>query len=306
MTASTPAADLSRAPMMAGVASYVMWGFLPLLFMALAHYDFSSFEILAHRAVWSVLWAGGLVLLASQGQQVWRVLTTPKTLGWLVASTLFILVNWGGYVWATTHGATLEASLGYYINPLLNMAVGAFLFRDRLGRWGYVAIALAAVGVVIQTVALGRPPWIALMLAFSFCAYGVIRKRVPVDAQAGLFIECLLILLPGLAYVGWLQSQGQSHAFDSLPAFALAFSTGPATVLPLVLFAWAARRLTLSTMGFIQFIAPTLQFGVGVMAGEALTPLRIVSFGFIWLGVAVFLFAAVRQARAAKVVAPTA
>lgn len=296
----TPSVSPARAPLVAGVACYVLWGFLPLLFMALAHQGFTAFEILAHRAVWSVLWAGMLVVLARQSSQVWRVLTTPRTLAWLGLSTLLILINWGGYVWATTHGATLEASLGYYLNPLLNMAAGAALFRERLDRWGKVAIALAAIGVAIQALALGRPPWIALMLAFSFCAYGVIRKRVPVDAQAGLLVECLLMLIPGLAYVWWLQSQGLGHGFSGPSAVAWMMFTGAATVFPLALFAWAARRLPLSTMGFIQFLAPTLQFAVGVWAGEALTPLRIVSFAFIWLGVFVFLWAAVTQSRAAR------
>lgn len=289
--------DEGRAALFAAVGCYGLWGFLPLLFMALAAQGFTALEIVAHRAVWSLGWAALLVLLASQSRQVWAVLRNPRTMAWLALSTLLIAGNWGVYVWATTHQATLEASLGYYINPLLNMAAGAVLFRERMGRWGKVAIALAAVGVLIQTVALGRPPWISLILAFSFCTYGVIRKRVPVDAQAGLFIECLLLMGPGLAYVGWLEATGQGHAFGSLPAFAWAMATGPATVVPLALFAWSARRLPLSTLGFIQFLAPTLQFAVGVAAGEAFTPLRAASFAFIWLGAAVFAWAAWSRAR---------
>jgi chloramphenicol-sensitive protein RarD len=282
---------------MAAVGCYAAWGVLPLLFMALAAQGFTALEIVAHRAVWSLGWAALLGLLASQSRQVWAVLRNPRTMAWLALSTLLIAGNWGVYVWATTHQATLEASLGYYINPLLNMSAGAVLFRERMGRWGKVAIALAAVGVLIQSVALGRPPWISLILAFSFCTYGVIRKRVPVDAQAGLFIECLLLMGPGLAYVGWLEAAGQGHAFGSLPAFAWAMATGPATVVPLALFAWSARRLPLSTLGFIQFLAPTLQFAVGVAAGEAFTPLRAASFLFIWLGAAVFAWAAWSRAR---------
>jgi chloramphenicol-sensitive protein RarD len=289
-----------RAALISAFGCYVMWGFMPLLFMAQAAAGFDSLEILAHRALWAVAVAGLLVLLAKQGDQVRAVLASPRTLGWLVLSTALIGVNWGLYVWATTHEATLEASLGYYINPLLNMVVGLWLFREKIDKWGWVAIGLAAVGVLFQTLALGRPPWISLVLAFSFASYGVIRKRVPIDAQAGLLVECLLLVPFGLAWVLWLQHTGAGVAFDSPVNTAWALLNGPATVLPLALFAWSARRLPLSTIGFIQFLAPTLQFAVGVWAGEALTPLRVISFVFIWGGAGVFAAAAFFRHRAAR------
>lgn len=286
-----------RTALLSAVGCYVMWGVLPLLFMAEFAFGFTAPEILAHRAVWSVLFAGGLVLLARQGPQVLAVLVQPKALAWLALSTVLIATNWSLYVVAVTHHATLEASLGYYINPLLNMVVGLWLFREKIDRWGWVAIGLAAVGVLIQALALGRPPWIALCLAFSFGAYGVIRKRVAAEALPGLFVECLLLLPLGAAYVLWLHGTGTDHAFASPAGFAWALVNGPATVLPLALFAWSARRLPLSTIGFIQFLAPTLQFCVGVATGEPLTGLRILSFAFIWLGAAVFLWAAWRRSR---------
>ena len=295
----TPSAA-PRAALMSAFGCYVIWGFMPLLFMGQAAVGFDSFEILAHRALWAVAVAGLLVVLAGQGGQVRAVLTSPKTLGWLCLSTLLIAVNWGLYVWATTHHSTLEASLGYYINPLLNMVVGLWLFREKIDKWGWVAIGLAAVGVVFQALALGRPPWISLVLAFSFASYGVIRKRVPIDAQAGLLVECLLLVPFGLAWVLWLQHTGAGVAFDSPVNTAWALLNGPATVLPLALFAWSARRLPLSTIGFIQFLAPTIQFAIGVWAGEALTPLRILSFVFIWGGAAVFAAAAFLRHRAAR------
>jgi len=290
----------ARAPFLSALGCYVIWGFMPLLFMGQAAIGFTSLEILSHRALWSVLFAGGLVLLASQPGQVRTALSQPRTLAWLVLATVLIAVNWGVYVWATTHQATLEASLGYYINPLLNMVVGLWLFRERIDRWGWVAIGLAAVGVLFQALALGRPPWISLILAFSFGAYGVIKKRVPVEAQAGLFIECLILLPFGIAYVVWLQASGLGHGFSSLEGFGWALLNGPATVLPLALFAFAARRMPLSTMGFIQFLAPTLQFCVGLATGEHFTVLRGVSFAFIWLGAGVFAAAALMRARAAR------
>ena len=290
----------ARPALISAVACYTLWGFLPLLFMTLGHYGFSADEILAQRTAWSLLFAGALVLWAGQGQQVLRVLATPKLLGWLALSSALIAINWGLYVWATTHQSTLEASLGYYINPLLNMVVGMWLFRERMDRWGWIAIGLASVGVLFQAAALGRPPWISLALAFSFCAYGVIRKRVAVDAQAGLMVECLLLAPFGIGWVLWLQSQGLGHVFESPTHFGLALLTGPGTVIPLALFAWAARRLPLSTIGFIQFMAPTIQFGVGVWAGEPFTLLRAISFAFIWLGAAVFAGAAAFRVRAER------
>ncbi len=300
MTTAAAATPDARLPLIAAVGCYGLWGFMPLVFMAQAGVGFEAPEILAHRAVWSVLFAGLLVWWAGQSKQVRQVLGQPRLLGWLAVSSLLIGLNWGLYVWATTHHATLEASLGYYINPLLNMVVGLWLFRERIARLGWIAIGLAAIGVAIQAAALGRPPWISLMLAFSFCAYGVIRKRAPVDAQAGLFVECLLLMPFGLIFVGWLTMQGQGVAFDDPVHLAWAIANGPATVLPLALFAWAARRMPLSTLGFIQFLAPTLQFAVGVWAGEHFTALRGVSFGFIWAGAAVFVLAAVLNARAAR------
>ncbi len=290
----------SRTALLSAFGCYVSWGFMPLLFMAQGDLRFDSLEILAHRALWSVAVAGLLVVLARQGDQVRAVFAAPKTLGWLALSTFLIALNWGLYVWATTHEATLEASLGYYINPLLNMVVGLWLFREKIDKWGWVAIGMAAIGVAFQTAALGRPPWISIVIAISFASYGVIRKRVPIDAQAGLLVECLLLVPFGLAWVLWLQATGAGVAFDSPVNTAWAVFNGPATVLPLALFAWSARRLPLSTLGFIQFLAPTLQFAVGVWAGEALTPLRVISFAFIWGGAGVFAAAALFRRRAAR------
>lgn len=292
--------DNPRAALVSALGCYVMWGLMPLLFMGQHAAGFDALEILAHRAVWAAPVAALLVLAARQGGQVAAVFRDPRTLGWLALSTVLIGTNWGVYVWATTHQATLEASLGYYINPLLNMVVGLWLFRERIDRFGWVAIGLAAVGVAFQAVALGRPPWISLILAVSFATYGVIRKRVSVDAQAGLLVECLLLAPFGLAWVLWLAHTGAGVGFDSPGHVAWALLNGPATVLPLALFAWSARRMPLSTLGFIQFLAPTLQFAVGVWAGEALTPLRAVSFAFIWGGAAVFAAGTLWRRRAER------
>ncbi len=296
MTASP--SDNPRAALFSAFGCYVLWGLMPLLFMGQHAAGFDALEILAHRTVWAAPVAALLVLAARQGGQVAAVFRDPRTLGWLALSTVLIGTNWGVYVWATTHQATLEASLGYYINPLLNMVVGLWLFRERIDRFGWIAVGLAAVGVLLQALALGRPPWISLILAVSFATYGVIR--VPVEAQAGLLVECLLLAPFGVVWLLWLAQTGQGVAFDDPVHWLWALANGPATVLPLALFAWAARRMPLSTLGFIQFLAPTLQFAVGVWAGEALTPLRVVSFAFIWGGAAVFAAGALWRRRAER------
>ena len=286
-----------RQALAAGVGAYLLWGFLPLYFHFLFQMGVGSAEMIAHRTLWAVLWAFALVMLGRQVPQVARVLTEPRTLGFLALSTAAILVNWTIYVVAVNGGKVLEASLGYYINPLLNMAVGAVLFRERMNTEGKVAIGLAVIGVAVQALALGHLPLISLALATSFCAYGVIRKQVQADAQTGLFIECLYLTLPGLAYVLWLESTGAGHFRDGLGVALLLLAAGPATVLPLVLFSWAARRLTLTALGFLQFLAPTLQFGVGIALGEEFTPMRALSFAFIWAGVLVFAWGVLRVSR---------
>lgn len=289
-----------QAALLAGVVCYASWGFAPLVYQPMGRLGADAWEIMGHRAVWSVAWAGLLVLLARQSTQVMQVLRSRRTMGLLAVSTVLIAVNWTLFVWSVNNGRTLETSLGYYLNPLLNMTAGAWLFRERIDRFGAIAMGLAAVGVLFQGVAIGHLPWISLTLGLSFAAYGVIRKRVQADAQTGLFVECLFLTLPGLLYLSWLEGAGRGHFFES-PSNALWLSlAGPMTVAPLVLFSWAARRMPLSTMGFLQFLAPTISFGIGVAQGEAFGWLRAVSFGFIWSGAAVFAFGAIRRLRAER------
>ena len=301
MNASTAGAgDSARAALIAGISCYAMWGFIPLAFQQMGHVGADAWEIMGHRAVWAAPWAGALVLATRQGRAALAVFRRPRVFGWLVLSTLLIAVNWTTYVLAVNNGRTLDASLGYYLNPLLNMAAGAWLFRERISGLGLLAIGLAAAGVLLQALALGEMPWISLILAFTFAAYGVIRKRVDVDAQTGLFIECLLLAGPGLAWLAWLAQTGQGHFLDSAASTGWLMLAGPVTVIPMALFAWAARRMPLSSMGFLQFLAPTIVFVIGVIQGEAFGWLRGLSFAFIWAGVAVFLAAAMSRARAAR------
>ncbi len=296
MSPSAPGGS-SRQALIVGAGCYVLWGAMPALFIFMGHEGASPLEILAERAMWAAPWALVLVLVAGQWGQAARVFARPRLLAMLALSALLIGGGWAVYVWAVTNGRNLESSLGYYITPLLNMAVGALVFRERIDKVGLVAIALAAVGVILQTLALGHPPLIALFLAFAFWGYGLIRKRIDADAQTGLFVECLLMAGPGLAYVIWLHHVGGGIFGRSIGHSLLMAVAGPATVAPLALFAWTVRRLPLSVMGFLQFIAPTIGFAIGIANGETLTPLTAVSFVFIWSGAATFVFGAWRATR---------
>ncbi|MDB5464639.1 MAG: rarD protein [Phenylobacterium sp.] len=287
----------SRLALAAGIGCYLMWGIVPLVFQAMGRLGISPWEILANRTVWALPMAFVFVVAARQGGQVRAALKNPRTMAWLALSALLIAANWSIYIWAVNSGRVLETSLGYYINPLIAMAAGALIFNERIDRLGALAIALAALGVAVQAVAIGRLPVVSLALAVSFGGYGIVRKRVAAAAQTGLLIECLLLAGPGLVYVLWLQSSGAGHLGSSLPATAWLLACGPVTAVPLVLFSWAARRIPLSSLGFLQFIGPTIAFFIGVAQGEAFTPLRAASFAFIWGGAAVFAYGAWRRSR---------
>jgi chloramphenicol-sensitive protein RarD len=302
--ASAPGGE-ARLALGAGVGCYLIWGFVPLYFQAINALGVDAWEILAHRIVWSVPAALVFVWLAKQGRQALRVMRSPRTLAWLFVSSVLIAANWVVFIWAVTSGRLLEASLGYYINPLVSMAAGALIFGERIDRVGAAAIGLALVGVTVQAVAIGGLPWVSLVLALSFGFYGVVRKQVAADAQTGLLVETLLVGAVAAAYIAWLTAQGGSHFGDPVTA-AWLIAAGPVTAVPLVLFSWAARRVPLSTMGFLQFMSPTISFMIGLAQGEPFTPLRALSFAFIWGGAAVFLYGAWRRSRAVRAALGTA
>jgi chloramphenicol-sensitive protein RarD len=283
----------------AGLICYTLWGLLPLLFHAAARAGASPFEIVAWRAIWSLPLVLLLVILVGRGAGLRALAAEPKELRALFVSALLIGFNWTLYVWAVDNGQTISASLGYYINPLMNMLAGALLFGERIDRFGHIAIGLAAIGVAIQGAALGTFPFVSVALGASFCTYGVVHKRIRADAQTGLLVECAILLLPAVAYALWLEHAGTGVFGRRGEATALLLFCGPATVLPLVAFAFAAQRVKLTVLGFMQFISPTLQFAIGLADGEKITPLSEASFLFIWAGVAVFAFGARRRMVAA-------
>lgn len=294
--AQTAAPPASQTALAAGVGCYLIWGFMPLLFQAIHAMGVSPWEMLAHRILWSVPTAALFVLLAKQGRQVMGLVRRPRVLAWLALSSVLIATNWVVFIWAVNAGRLLDAALGYYINPLVSMAGGALLFNERINRAGALAIGLALVGVGLQAMALGQLPWVSLVLAVSFGAYGIVRKRVEADAQTGFLVETLVTAGPALAFFIWLEAQGQGHFRDPATA-AWLLVTGPITAIPLVLFSWAARRMPLAAMGFLQFMSPTISFVIGLLQGEPFTPLRALSFFFIWGGATVFLWGAWRQSR---------
>jgi len=287
------------SPISLAIICYLIWGFVPLFYIPIHNFGGGAVEIIAHRSLWSVVWAGGLVFLTRQWPDVFAAFASKHLRYMLLLTSVLVATNWGVYVWAVTSGHTIEASLGYYLNPLLNMAAGAVLFKERLDNWGKGAIALAAIGVIVQALAIGQVPWIALVLAGTFGGYGILRKQLAVNALAGLFVECAYMFLPALIYLVWLEGAHRGHFFKPSQAFWFIL-TGPVTVLPLVLFSYVARRLPLSTMGFIQFIGPTSTLAIGLFQGEPFTLLRGVSFAFIWAGAMVFAFGAWRRLKAIK------
>ncbi len=292
-----PEPGIDRRALAVGVACYLLWGLAPILFIVLGRLGASPWEIVGQRTLWSAPCALACVLALGQGGALRRVLGRPATLAALACSALAIASGWALFVWAVNNGRNLEASLGYYINPLMNMAAGALLFGERIGRLGWAAIALAAAGVALQTAALGHPPAVALILATTFWIYGLIRRRVNADALPGLAVECVLMMGPGLVFLLWLRGHAPPRFGASPGMTGLMLLLGPVTVAPLALFSWTARRLPFSAMGFIQFISPTIGFITGLVLGEPLTPLAALSFAFIWAGAAVFAYGGWRAAR---------
>ena len=271
-----------------GICAYAIWGLFPLYFKLLAQVP--SAEIVVHRVLWSAL-CGSLLLLLWQHPGWWRELRThPRRLLVLTVSGLLIASNWLLYVWAVNHGQMLEASLGYYINPLVNVLLGMLLLGERLRRLQWLAVGLAACGVLQQLWLLGSLPWLSLALAFSFGVYGVIRKKAPVAALPGLVVETWLLLPLALL---WLllnpQAVSAQAAFwrDSTALWLLA--AGPITLLPLLCFNAAARHLPYTALGFLQYLAPTLVLLQAVwLFDEQLDANKLLAFGFIWAGLLVY------------------
>ena len=271
-----------------GLSAYICWGLFPLYFKAIA--DVPSVEIIVNRVLWSAL-AGSLLLMVWKHPGWWRELReNPQRLAVLALSGSLIAGNWLVYVWAVNNGRMVEASLGYYINPLVNVLLGMVLLGERLRRLQWLAVMLAATGVAQQVWHFGSLPWVSLVLALTFGCYGLIRKKAPVAALPGLVVETWL-LVPLAA--GWLLLNPMAHSaqpefWTTSQALWLA-AAGPITLVPLVCFNAAARHLPYTTLGFLQYIAPTLVLALAVLVyGEQLTTTTLITFAFIWSGLAIY------------------
>lgn len=281
-----------------GVAAYGLWGILPIYFKALA--DVGAVEIVAHRILWSVPFLAVLLFALGGGAELRRVIREPRTMAVLTLTAALIAANWLLYVYAVTSGRILAGSLGYYLNPLVNVLLGRAVLKERLTWLQWLAVAVAAAGISALAFQAIAQLWISLALAASFATYGLLRKIAPVEAVAGLTIETMLLLPLALLWLAFVISRGGPAFGPSDEDMVLLLLAGVATTVPLILFTAAARRLRYSTLGMLQFIAPTLQFLCAVLLyGEPLTTSHAIAFGSIWLALALYVTALVRTPKAA-------
>lgn len=284
--------------MLLGLGAYLLWGVLPLYFKLLTHVQ--PGEVVAHRVLWSLILLAGLLALSRRWSQLGIAFRSPKVLLTLTVTAVLIGVNWLVYIWAVMHDHVLEGSLGYYLNPLVNVLLGMVLLKEKLSRPRLAAVALAAVGVAVLALGAGDGIWISLTLAMSFALYGFLRKIAPVESLEGLSIETLLLVPIALGWLIWLHHQGVGvMGRDTATDFLLVLS-GAITAVPLLLFTAAAKRLPYSTLGFLQYIAPSIQFLLAVLLfGETLTLAHLFCFGAIWTALLIFAADGVRTGRAA-------
>jgi len=297
-------ARLSPRGLAAAAAAFTIWGLFPVYLHALG--GVSALQVIAHRIVWSCLFLVTWLLLRGQLGVLSVTLARPVLLARLAVTATLISCNWLVYVWSVTHNHIVDTSLGYYINPLVNVLLGVVVLRERLNRAQWIAVGLAAVAVLYLALRAGRPPWIAGTLAVSFSLYGLLRKIISVDALPGLTTETLLLMPLAVAYLAWCQWSGSGALTTQGPGIAaLLVGSGLVTAIPLFLFAYGARALPYSTVGVLQYIAPTLQLMCGVVFfGEAFGPALAAGFVLIWLALLIYaadgLWRAHSAARAAR------
>ena len=287
----------TRTGIIAGFSAYVIWGLVPIFFKQIA--EVPATEIIAHRVVWAMLLMTALIGFGRGFGDALRIARQPAQLARIVLASALVISNWLTFVWGVNNGHIVETSLGYFILPLLNVALGVLVLKERMRPLQWLAVLCAAIGVAIEATRASGLPWIALVLAGTFAIYGLLRKQLPLDAASGLFLETVCMLPLALAWLAW---SGPSHFGVGAGITAtdlLLVATGPVTAIPLLLFAIATRRLPLSMMAFLQYLAPTLAFLIGVlMYHELLDTLRMLSLAAIWTGLAVYSVDLVKVAAA--------
>ena len=293
-----PTRTLSTAEtgVLLAVMAHIIWGGMAFYFGLIRH--ISPIEIAVNRGFWALPIAVAVVWYLGQWPDVRRAVTNPKHLAILALTSALIVFNWGFYVWSIEVGRTLESSLGYFINPLLNVVMGYLFLGERFTRPQKVALGLAAAGVIIQTFALGHFPWLGLMLAVTFCLYGFLRKTIPVGPTQGFLIEVAIVALPLLGAEWWLAAHGEARFGTNLHDTLMLIGCGVMTAASLMLYAASIRRIRYSTAGLLQYISPSLVFLTAVFVfGEPMNTLKLVSFCVIWAALAVFSVSALRDER---------
>ena len=285
----------TRQGILLAVAAYTMWGIAPIYFKSLS--EVSPFEILSHRVVWSFFLLAFLLHMSRGWRKVRDTLTSKPKMLYLVATSILVGANWLIFIWAVNSNHMLDASLGYYINPLINVLLGMFFLGERLRKLQWFAVSLAAIGVIIQLIAFGSVPIVAIALAFSFGFYGLLRKKVSLEAQTGLFIETLVMLPIAATYLLFIADSATSDfSMNPMQLNLLLVAAGVITTVPLLCFTGAATRLKLSTLGFFQYIGPSLMFLLAVLIyGEAFTSDKAITFAFIWGALVIFSFDGLRN-----------
>lgn len=270
------------------IAAYTLWGFLPVYWKALGQVP--ALEVLSHRIVWSLVFVTLIIGLSRQWDKVLQIITDRHQVRLIVLAAVMIALNWGLFIWAVQTNHLLDSSLGYYINPLVAVLLGVVIFKERLNTWQKLAIASAAIGVLILIIKAGRVPWLSLALAFSFGIYGAIKKAVKATSLVGLALETAVLAPLALAFILTRQTSGQGAlGGQSLTVTLFLLGAGVATATPLILFAFSAKRIPLSTLGITQYIAPTMMFLFGVFVyHEPFQVVNAISFAFIWLALVIY------------------
>lgn len=287
----------------AGISAYFIWGLFPIYFKLLD--SVPALQIVAHRLVWSLFFLAVIVTTRKEWQGLVTRLNTKAILVTLLAGVLLTL-NWLIYIWGVNHDYILEASLGYFINPLVNVILGVVVFREKLSLSKWLPVGLAAIGVLYLTISYGQLPWIALGLAFSFGFYGLLKKLSAMNSLNGLTLETALMFIPALGYLFYIENQGVGFwGHTSWELTILLCLAGVVTAIPLLLFSFAAKNIPLSTLGLLQYIAPTLQFIIGVFVySEPFTHEGLIGFGVIWLALILFSIGGVYERRKALLARP--
>lgn len=289
----------TKSGMLFAVAAYTMWGVAPIYFKQLTFIPAS--EILMHRVIWSVIVLAALILTLGQVRKVLQAVKSKRVILTLLAAGLLLAGNWLLFIWAVNNDFLLEASLGYFINPLINVALGRMFLAERLRPLQKIAVAIAVVGVGLLVFSYGRLPWIALTLAISFAIYGLLRKQVAVDSMPGLFIETTMMLPVAIVYWVFFATVSVDFAANASQINILLLAAGVITVAPLLSFTAAARRIKYSTLGFFQYIGPSIMFVLATtIYDEPLSPERLTTFAFVWTALALFTYDSVKSYRTAR------